>query len=136
MKTLLGIFFALAPTAFHFFFDRITVLHFKKSVNHLMSAIITVSIMALGIFNKSVEYWWQTPSLALAFHYLIFDALFNALVLNKPINYFGSNPIDRFHSWLQDRISPQGLIFIRIIIFLSALKFYIDPCVYDGCNPF
>jgi len=47
-----------------------------------------VSVMGLGVFNNSVDRWWQSPVLALAFHYLVFDAIFNKYVLKKPINYY------------------------------------------------
>lgn len=136
MEIIVGFLLMIAPTAFHYFFDRRTVKVLKRSVNHPLSALLTLSIAGLGLFNHTVETWWQTPLLSLSFHYLVFDILFNRTVLNRPVDYFGSNPWDRFHEWVAGKITWWGLLTLRFMIFASAVNFYFRPCIYEGCNPF
>lgn len=136
MKLTFAIVFTILPTAFHFFFDLYRVKVLKKPVRHGISAALTLLVCLLGYFNPTAPYWWQTPVLALSFHYLVFDLFFNLKALNRTIDYFGDNLWDRFHEWLASKISWIGLYAFKLMIFLSALTYYITGCIHWNCLPF
>lgn len=101
----------------------------RRDKHFLTGLIRSGFIVAAGFGNPLIIFWWQGSLLAFCTHYLFFDGLFNHYILDKPPGYFGKNIFDRMHKWIADRISLMGLYGIKLIMWASSIKFYIDPYI-------
>ena len=128
---IIAIIFTLFPFLFEISTEGYRTVVLKRRDPHFLTAVIrSLFILAAGFGNPNVIFWWQGSLLAFSFHYLLFDPLFNHWILGKRPDYFGSNWTDRVHYWLAQRITLQGLYFLRVMLFASAIKFYIDPSIW------
>jgi hypothetical protein len=130
-KIILGIILTLFPLLFELATEGYRTIVLKRRDRHFLTACIRLTfVLAAGLGNPSVIFWWQGSLLAFSFHYLLFDPLFARWVLHQDISYFGNNVLDRVHKWLADRISLMGLYFLKLMVLASAIKFYIDPYIW------
>lgn len=130
-KIILGIILTVFVLLFELATEGYRTIVLKRRDRHFLTGCIRLAfILAAGFGNPSAIFWWQGSLLAFSFHYLLFDGLFNHWVLDKDLSYFGNNLADRVHKWLVDRISLMGLYFIKLMILVSAIKFYIDPYIW------
>lgn len=130
MNTILAIIYTVFPTLVEFSIDGYRTLKLKRNDRHgVTGAIRCVLIFCVG-FNPFTEFWWQGALLASAFHILTFNYSFNKLVLDKPLGYLGNNLLDRAEKWLASKITAMGILAIKVMLFATAVKFYINPNIY------
>lgn len=130
MEVICAIIYTVFPSWTEFSIDGYRTLKLKRNDRHgVTGAIRVLLIIAVG-FNPFTIYWWQGVLLASAFHLLFFNYSFNLLILDQPADYLGNNLLDRAEKWLASKITAMGILTLKIIIFASAVKFYVNPNIY------
>lgn len=131
MEIILACIYTVFPSLVEFSIDGYRTLKLNRNDRHgVTGAIRCLLIFAVG-FNPFTEFWWQGALLASAFHIITFNYSFNRLILDKPLGYLGNNILDRAEKWLASKITVMGVLGLKLILFASAIKFFIDPSVYS-----
>lgn len=109
----------------------------KRTVPHWVTSLVRLLIMAvLAYYNPAVEPW-RSVLISVGFHYFFFPALYNRLVIDQKWDYLGKTALlDRFEAWVRSKLTKEFVIWFKIAFLMTAIKFYINPCVHWDCFPF
>lgn len=130
MEIILAIIYTIFPTLVEFSIDGYRTLELKRNDRHGVTGAIRCALIICVGYNPFTEFWWQGALLASAFHILTFNYAFNRLILDKDLGYLGNNLLDRAEKWLASKITAMGILAIKVMLFATAVKFYINPNIY------
>ena len=129
-KLLYAIALCLVPTGVELFIDY--QFYWVRAVadNHILTALFRVAFMlALSALNNTVKFW-QSLLLTFSFHLLFFPIQYNLVVIHQPFDFLGTTAwSDVVEQKIRDVISTPGVLFFKIALFMSAVKFYVNPKV-------
>lgn len=136
MKLLFALLLCILPVAWDLLIGRI---YWKKKtvVAHMLTASVRLLIMAgLSYLNPSTVFW-QSMVLSVSVHYFVFPILYNRLIILKEWDYIGTTALlDRAENWLRGKISPLGVITLKVMFLASGIQLYVNKCIHWNCLPF
>lgn len=130
MNIILAIIYTVFPSWVEFSIDGYRTIKLGRNDRHGVTGAIRCFLIGCVGFNPFTEYWWQGALLASAFHILTFNYSFNLLILGKDMGYLGNNLLDRAEKWLASKITAMGILAIKVMLFATAVKFYINPNIW------
>jgi hypothetical protein len=96
----------------------------------LLTMILRAVIMGVLVWLAPVQYW-QSILLTVSAHTFLFPIYHNVVVLHRHWSYVGrTSAFDRAEQWLRDKITTPGVLFLKLALFASAIKFYFNPDIY------
>jgi hypothetical protein len=131
MEIIIALIYTVFPSLVEFSIDGYRTLKLKRNDRHGVTGAIRCFLIFCVGFNPFTQFWWQGALLASAFHILVFNYSFALLILDREAIYLGNNILDRADKWLASKITALGVLTIKMILFASAVKFYINPNIYN-----
>jgi len=130
-KLVFALLLCIVPVAAELILDYLLYYAEGKPDNHIFTAGFRVAFMiSISLLNDTTKKW-QSLLLTFGFHLLWFPILYNLLILHQPFDYIGTTAwTDRVEQQIRDIITTPGVLFIKLAVFGSAVKFYINTKIY------
>lgn len=102
----------------------------SKSDPKILTMVLRGIIMAALTWLAPGQHW-QSAALTITAHLLWFPIYHNTVVLKQHWSYVGRTAaMDRAERWLRNKITTPGVLFIKLALFMSAVKFYFNSDIY------